>query len=387
MKEFLFKKNVVLVRPGTKIKNGKDTGRPCITIGVSKKLPKSKLGSGDFIPIKTRDGKETDIIIQKPLRALNSCPDADPDDGCSLHTDKIRPLIGGISIGRATASVTGTGGLLVVDSLDGKIVYLSNNHVIALQFDPNFDFPTGGNLDPTINRFIQPSLLDDGLNTSDYWIGYGKRCVPIQFGSLGENRVDAGVIELDDLSETMTDILHQHIGPFPWLADNEVNAGDLLWKSGRSTGNTSGIVTAVGVAANVSYINDDPNNVGQFVDQILIETTGKYAGPGDSGSVVTHKTGGSHRIAGLLFAGSDDRKTTLINPMGTVASEMQIEEWDGKVSLAPGTLPVQSVHYRCYNVTEDYTLGDASHLAQRVFASCDECLRFQFKNDILGNVV
>lgn len=247
MKEFLSKKNVVLVRKGTKVTGGIDTGRPCLTIGVLKKEPRSRIGDA-LIPKKTEDGQETDIVVYQPFKALNGCEDG---LGCAGHTDKVRPLIGGISIGRTTVG-TGTGGLLVRDTVDGTLVYLSNNHVIALQFDPNYGWPIGGNLDPTINRFIQPSLDDGGLSNSDYWIGYGKRCVPIQFGLLGENRVDAGIIELDDLSETITDILHKHQGPFPWLSDNEVVAGDTLEKSGRSSGNTVGTVTATEVAANVS---------------------------------------------------------------------------------------------------------------------------------------
>jgi hypothetical protein len=387
MKEFLPKKNVIIVKKGTKIINGKDTGRPCLIIGVSKKVSKKQLKSEDLIPQITRDGQVTDVIIQKPFKALNQCYDPDPDDGCPLHTDKIRPMIGGISIGRASQNITGTGGLLVGDATYGALVFLTNNHVINLQFDPNYAFPLGGSLDPTVIKMIQPSLLDGGSETAEFLIGWGKRCIPIQFGSLGENRVDAGIIDISDLSETMTDVLHKHAGPFPFLANNEINPGDILEKSGRSTGNTSGVISAIDVAANVNYINDDPENVGQFVGQILIETADRYSMSGDSGSVCTRKTGGAHRVAGLLFAGSEDGKSTLVNPMGSVASELQIESWDGNISIAPGALPVLAVHYRCYNITNDFILGDASHISQTAFASCNECLTFQFKRNILGNVI
>lgn len=386
MKEFLSKKNVTIVKRGTKVVRGVDTGQPCLIIGVSKKLSKDQLKSEDLIPQITDDGQVTDVVIQKPLKALNQCYDPDPDDGCPDHTDKWRPMVGGISIGRSYG-ITGTGGLIVRDAIDGKLVFLTNNHVIALIFDPNYEFPFGGSLDPAVIKMIQPSLIDGGADTAEFLLGWGKRCVPIQFGSLGENRVDAGIIEIDDPSETITDILHKHIGPFPFLADNEVNPGDILEKSGRSTGNTSGTVSAIDVAANVNYINDEPRNVGQFVGQILIETNDRYSMEGDSGSVCTRKVDGAHRIAGLLFAGSDDGKSTLVNPMGSVAAELQIEPWDGNISIAPGALPVLAVHFRCYNVTTEFTLEDASHLAQTAFASCDECLRFQFKSDILGNVI
>jgi hypothetical protein len=387
MKEFLSKKNVVLVKKGTKIIGGKDTGQPCLIIGVAKKVSKSQLKSEDLIPQITDDGQVTDIVIQKPFKALNQCYNPDPNDGCPLHTDKIRPMIGGISIGRANQSITGTGGLLVRDATDDTLVFLTNNHVIALIFDPNYAFPFGGSLDPTVIKMIQPSLLDGGSDTGEFLIGWGKRCVPIQFGSNGENRVDAGIIDISTLSETMTDILHKHAGPFEFLADNEINPGDTLEKSGRSTGNASGNVSAIDVAANVNYINEDPNNVGQFVGQIHVETVDRFSMEGDSGAVCTRKVGGAHRIAGLLFAGSEDGKSTLVNPMGSVAAELQIAPWDGNVSIAPGAFPVLAVHYRCYNVTTEFILGDASHIEQTAFASCAECLTFQFKRNILGNVI
>ncbi len=386
MKEFLKKKNVTIVKQGTKIVSGVDTGQPCLVIGVSKKIAKQQLKTEDLIPKITADGQVTDVVIQKPFKALNGCPDPDPADGCPPHTDEHLPRVGGISIGRG--SITGTAGLIVRDALDGQLVFLTNNHVLCLLFDPAYEFPVGGALDPTIIYMIQPSLLDGGVDDVAHRIGFGKRAVALQFGLLGENRVDAAILEIDDTAETVTDILHKHQGPFPWLSNNEIYVGLEVEKAGRSTGNTKGPVTGIGVAANVSYGGyETEENTAQFVDQILVETFDRFSMAGDSGSVVTAKLGGSHQVAGLMYAGSEDGKSTLFNPMGHVATEMQIEPWDGNVSLAPGALPVQSVHYRCYFDSGEYIDGDASHLAQSVFASCEECLQFQFRSNILGNVV
>ncbi len=386
MRELLKKKNVVLVKKGTKIKDGVDTGQPCLVIGVSKKIAKKQLKTQDLIPKITDDGQITDVVIQKPLKALNGCADPDPADGCPPHTDEHLPRVGGISIGRG--SITGTAGLIVRDTLDGSLVFLTNNHVLCLLFDPNYEFPIGGSLDPTIFYMIQPSLLDGGIDDVAHRIGNGKRAVAMQFGYSGENRVDAAIIDIDDTTETVTDILHKHQGPFPFLSNNEIYVGLEVAKAGRSTGNTTGPVTGIGVAANVTYGGyDTEENTVQFVDQILVETNDRFSMSGDSGSIVTAKLGGSHKIAGLLYAGSDDGKSTLFNPMGHVATEMQIESWDGKVSLSPGALPVQSVHFRCYFDSGEYIVEDASHLAQSIFASCEECLQFQLKSSMLGNVI
>lgn len=384
MKELLSKKNVVLVKTGTKIKSGVDTGQPCLVVAVKKKVRKSKLKSEDLIPQITKDGQATDVIVSSPIKAYNGCQDPDPADGCPPHTDRQRPYVGGISVGRG--SITGTAGLIVRDSIDGQLVFLTNNHVLCLLFDPNYLFPIGGSLDPTINYLIQPSILDGGSDPADR-IGYGKRAVAIQFGPEGQNYVDGAILEIDDTTEAITDILHTHIGPFPWLSDNEIYAGLSTEKAGRSTGNTQGDVSAVGVAANVIYGGyDTPENTGQFFNQVLIETTGRYSMAGDSGSVVTAKVSGSHRIVGLMYAGNDEGTITLINPMGSVASQLQIESWDGKLSLAPGALPVQTVHDRCFYDTGEYIGGDASHVAQKTFGSCDECLQYQFRSRMLGNV-
>lgn len=50
LKGLMSKKNVVSVGRGHKKVGGKDTGRPCIVIGVVKKLPLADLTTEDIIP-------------------------------------------------------------------------------------------------------------------------------------------------------------------------------------------------------------------------------------------------------------------------------------------------------------------------------------------------
>jgi len=185
----------------------------------------------------------------------------------------------------------------------------------------------------------------------------------------------------------MTDILHNHIGPFPFLGKSEINIGDKVWKSGRSTGNLSGTVIDIDAAVNINYVNDNPENIAQFFGQILIENSTRMAGEGDSGSVITKIANGSHSIAGLLFAANENGTQVIANHMDDVIAELNIEAWDGKIILAVGAEPILSIYDRCYNITKNYVLVDATHIKDRSFLTCGECLRFQFKNHILGNVI
>lgn len=50
LKELLKKRNVVSVGKGIKKVGGVSTGRPCIVIGVTKKVPLADLSTQDIIP-------------------------------------------------------------------------------------------------------------------------------------------------------------------------------------------------------------------------------------------------------------------------------------------------------------------------------------------------
>ena len=60
-KEFRDYSNVLNIRKSTKFVKGKDTGKPCITFFVTRKLKSSKLTKEELIP-KTVKGIITDVI-------------------------------------------------------------------------------------------------------------------------------------------------------------------------------------------------------------------------------------------------------------------------------------------------------------------------------------
>ena len=60
-------KNVQSFYPGTKVKNGVDTGEPCMIIGVTKKEDINKLDPKDWIPSNLANGIKTDIVEEDEI--------------------------------------------------------------------------------------------------------------------------------------------------------------------------------------------------------------------------------------------------------------------------------------------------------------------------------
>lgn len=71
LKALLAKKNVVSIGKGHKKVGGVDTGRPCIVIGVRKKLPLADLSAQDVIPkMVGNHAQETDVVEVGEIRLL-----------------------------------------------------------------------------------------------------------------------------------------------------------------------------------------------------------------------------------------------------------------------------------------------------------------------------
>ena len=104
--------------------------------------------------------------------------------------------------------------------------------------------------------------------------------------------------------------------PAPDFADLEI--GDPVQKSGRTTALTLGLVEATGVAVRVDY----GQFTATFADQdIIIGTSNDFSAPGDSGSaVLTHPDA---RPAALLFAGGGG--ITVANPIRHVLERFPLQ--------------------------------------------------------------
>lgn len=309
--------NVVASGIGYKVTNNETTSDLCIVCSVTNKLPATQLAAPDVVP-KTIDGIPTDVVESGRIRALQS------------HTARQRPAPGGVSIGHRDITA-GTLGCLVKKG--SQTMILSNNHVLANSNDAQVG-----------DAILQPGPIDGGQMPADH-IANLEDFVTIEFlqpeppsqcptarGVIAflnwickaiasqtrynivsiqqsENLVDAAIARPLHDSDVVDEILR--IGPIQGVGD--VDLGDSIKKSGRTTDLTTGQILQVDVTVDVDY---GAGRTARFVDQLL---SGPMSQGGDSGSAVLDD---NDNLVGLLFAGSDT--TTIMNRISHVFAALGV---------------------------------------------------------------
>lgn len=235
-------------------------------------------------------GYQVRTEITGKLEAL-SLPVAEPaGDVMEDRQGEIRPLVGGTSLsalirrGPGTVMYAGTLGMVTYDN---KI--LSNAHVIAKEpgADDFLDIGT---------PLVQPGSVDGGTLADR--VGELEAYIPIDFGSNAQNYADAAIGSIDTgISVSPGEQLGE--GGGYWIQGwTEVSKGDMVRKSGRTTGVTTGQVVHTNASVWVTYGDQSA----YFVDQIVVsQANWSFAAQGDSGSAVD-KEG---EFVGLLFSGSE----------------------------------------------------------------------------------
>jgi len=211
------------------------------------------------------------------------------------NTGRFRPAPGGVSLGHYQITA-GTLGCLVKDKKSGKVLILSNNHVLA-----NSNKAEKG--DP----ILQPGPYDGGKKPKDL-IGYLENWIEINFKKEA-NLVDAALARPKVSGDVRPEIML--IGSPQGLTKAKI--GMPIQKSGRTTGYTTGKVKDISASVKVNY----DNQTALFRGQIL--TTNMSQG-GDSGSLVLDMKA---RAVGLLFAGSE--QVTILNPINEVLRLLDVE--------------------------------------------------------------
>ncbi|MVP01064.1 hypothetical protein [Paenibacillus lutrae] len=212
---------------------------------------------------------------------------------------RLRPVPGGVSIGRITGSlgITGTGGLITIRN--GQLYVLSNNHVIV-----------------AANRFaaniLQPGPLDGG-QASDR-IGVSVRFVPFRIG--GVNFMDAAIAQ--PITNSLLNPRYLiNSGRLITLRGHLLSyrVGASFVKSGRTTGFVSGVVESIGTDQLVGPYREVGNATLLFRNQTVVVGSSPVSQGGDSGSVWITRDGFA---AALNFAGSGNR--SISTPIASVLS-------------------------------------------------------------------
>ena len=248
---------------------------------------------------------EIELQVIGAVRALIS---PSPD---SLQ-QRVRPLRPGLSVAHPSVTAGTLGGFV---RTAGGTAILSNNHVLAVGDAADLGDPV-----------LQPGPVDGGRAEDRV----GTLSAFVRFRAEGANAVDAALAVLDPgVDATPGDLPGGPLsGEVPLGID--IDLDEAVEKIGRTTGHTSGRISAVevdGVA--VQY----DRAVYRFDDQVEIEgDAGAFSAGGDSGSVIWRSR--DRAPVALLFAGSSTggrtgAGVTFANPLATVLRELDAEWWHG----------------------------------------------------------
>ena len=219
---------------------------------------------------------ETDVRVVGPVRASSAVL---PLPAAARR--RVRPLVPGTSVAHPDVTA-GTLGAFVTDA-DGRVLLLSNNHVLA-----DTDRARVG--DPVLS----PGPADGGRPGVDRvaTLTAFERFLPTG------NLLDLAVAAVDDPALVGGNTVPE--GVLSGVVE-EVLDGVAVAKTGRTTGHTTGTVTAVELdGVTVDY---GRGQVLSFDDCLEVEGDGRsFSEGGDSGSLVYALDGLS--ALGLLFAGS-----------------------------------------------------------------------------------
>jgi S1-C subfamily serine protease len=275
------------------------------------------------------------LLVPAPLRGLFGGPPPALDSQKYFHA-----LRCGIGIANPVGEYPG---LLSVGTLgfflrDAKDTYLvSNNHVIGKSSDKARARTVLG------EAVVQPGTLDltdielrllptEVQLVKEVKIAEVAAIVPLQFMTpkkIPVNKVDAAAARLVDSQRSRSDIDRLAFGggilrTSAYQADrndpNKVLGESRVYKVGRTTGYTEGVVIALAATATIGYAGGSAYFAGQLVVRATTDNVGPFSNPGDSGSAVLNAR---HELVGLLFAGSQQQ--TLVNPITDVLTELASE--------------------------------------------------------------
>jgi endonuclease G len=310
---FLTDPNISSVGIGYKRTDGKDTRQLSVQFSVHSKVrPEdvSALGS-KLIPEVIDIGGGVTVptdIIERSYKPSFRVIEAAAKDARRSRLDVVRP---GASVGSGVLGGAGTLGTLVRDTQSGKVVMLSNWHVLH------------GTLGQIGDDVLQPGKFDDNRADRNQ-IG---KLLRSHLGPAGDCAIASisGRGFSNEIIEVGTSV--SKIG--------EPELDDRVVKSGRTTGVTYGVVSRIEVNTRMTYVGGTNANIGGFEiepDPRRPAANNEISRGGDSGSVWIgcDKNGKPTGVMlGLHFAGDDDEggpsEFALACYAKSVANKLEVE--------------------------------------------------------------
>jgi len=214
------------------------------------------------------------------------------------HQALNNPMRGGISISDEFHNAAGTLGGMVIDRATGAEMLLSNWHVLVCSWTARAG-----------QRIYQPGRLDGGT--------FANTIATLTRHAMSVN-LDAAVATLSGRRQLVAEQLE--LGAVTGVG--QATLGMELVKSGRTSGVTEGIVTAIQGTAKISY-----SGLTRLIrDVVTIEPragAGEVSRPGDSGSWWLDAQ--TMRAIGLHFAGSDFPERALALDMQAVLDALNVD--------------------------------------------------------------
>ncbi len=181
---------------------------------------------------------------------------------------RIRPLPAGYSIGTQNPTISGTAGLIVIDTSINQLFILSAGSV--LNRNNSFGFSVT----------LQPGPANGGRQLADVIGGLERIHVLRSTGNL----LDAGLAS--PLDNRVLSPTYAGVGSLPGHVTG-YRVGEQFKKSGSASGQVQGVVEAVNVTINVNFGTYGGLGIVQFVNQSIIRslTAAPITFPGDAGAV------------------------------------------------------------------------------------------------------
>ena len=358
---------------GYKNTNGVLTDKKCLRFGVNSKKPLKELDPSKIIPkIIDIDGEQIETDVYEIVGINEAMPSYCNDSGgvavpMPLAPEPVRsnrsfsrPLSGGMSGGNPPKSGfvgTGTLGGMVVDTMDGTIVGMTNCHVgaVAGGSDPQAGIPMTIASDSTFGAkasaysnvsFYSPSSWDTypTMNSSTHLVGSLKRAMP--FRDVGNNIMDVALINLNNSVVDSTcwfPLCAPFNTPPDFATTSEINSltiNDPLFRSGRTLGPVGNgscdiRITANSVNGNINF----GSYTLYFIDMIQFDspTTNVYVSSGgDSGSFVygcinsTNPVTSAWKVVGLLHAGNATSNYGLACRIDNISNMFKVSAYKGE---------------------------------------------------------